>query len=230
MNNILNSLLYLFYPEVCLGCGNSLVSGEKILCTRCEVSLPRTRFHSDTENEVSRIFWGRVELQMATSFLYFRKGGTVQNLMHQFKYKGEREIGSHLGKLFATELENVPFYSSADLIIPVPLHPDKEKKRGYNQSHVIAGGMGEILKIPVAADLLIRKTFSETQTKKARYSRWENVKAIFDLEEPDKLIGKKVILVDDVVTTGATLEACANILIEKGQAKVGVATLAMASQ
>lgn len=230
MKNILDSLLYLFYPEVCLGCGNSLVSGEKVICTHCEVNLPRTRFHSDPANEVARIFWGRVKVEAATSFLYFRKGGAVQHLMHQFKYKGEREIGTCLGKMFASELESEGFYSSADFIIPVPLHPDKEKKRGFNQSRVFASGLSEILSIPLETEALVRRKFSETQTKKARYKRWENVKEIFELKHKDKINGKSVILVDDVVTTGATLEACASLLIEKGNAKAGIATLAIASQ
>jgi len=228
MKNILNSILYLFYPEICLGCGNSLVSSEKILCTHCEVNLPRTRFHSDPDNEVSRIFWGRVKIEAATSFLYFRKGGMVQNLMHQFKYRGEREIGRHLGRLFALELEEVAYFSSADMIIPVPLHHNKEKKRGYNQSFMIAEGMGEIMAIPVKNDYLVRKKFSETQTKKARYNRWENVKEIFTLNHADEVKNSKVILVDDVITTGATIEACASLLINEGNAGVSIAALAIA--
>lgn len=229
MKNILDSILYLFYPEICLGCGNSLVSGEKVLCTHCEVNLPRTRFHSDPENEVNRIFWGRVKLEAATSFLYFRKGGMVQNLMHQFKYQGEREIGTHLGKLFAMELGKITFFDAADMIIPVPLHPGKEKKRGYNQSFMIAKGLGEVMDVPVKENYLIRNRFSETQTKKARYNRWENVKEIFTLNHADEVSDSRVILVDDVVTTGATIEACASKLINEGKARVGVATLAIAS-
>ena len=229
MKKILESLLYLLYPEICLNCGNSLVNGEEVLCTSCEVNLPRTRFHSDPENVVNQIFWGRVDIEAATAFLYFKKGGSVQNLMHQLKYKGEREIGEYLGRLFGIELETTPFYSAADLLIPVPLHPGKEKKRGYNQSHMIARGMSDILKIPVNTRDLVRRKFTETQTKKGRYSRWENVKEIFEVAEKENLANKKIILVDDVVTTGATLEACAKVLKEDAKSHVGIATLAIAS-
>ncbi|MCF8230578.1 MAG: ComF family protein [Bacteroidales bacterium] len=229
MKKILESLLYLLYPEICLNCGNSLVEGEEVLCISCEVNLPRTRFHSDPDNVVSQIFWGRADIKAATAFLYFRKGGSVQNLVHQLKYKGEREIGEYLGRLFGIELEKAPFFSSADMLIPVPLHPGKEKKRGYNQSYMIARGMGEVMEIPVNTENLLRKKFSETQTKKTRYSRWENVKEIFEVAEKKSLANKKVILVDDVVTTGATLEACAKVLTEDAKSRVGIATLAIAS-
>lgn len=229
IKQIFESLLYLIYPDVCMNCGNSLVTGEEVLCTHCEIKLPRTRFHSDNKNLVNQIFWGRVNVDAATAFLYFRKGGSVQRLMHQLKYQGEREVGEFLGRLFGIELQKALFFSSADLLIPVPLHPAKQKKRGYNQSEVIARGMAQTMNARVDTTSLIRRKFSETQTRKARYSRWENVKSIFALTENHQVANKNVILVDDVLTTGATMESCARILTEQGHASVGIGALAIAS-
>lgn len=228
MKKILDSLLYLLYPELCLVCGNSLVEGETVICGYCENSLPRTRFHNDSDNLVSQLFWGRVNLKAATSFLFFRRKGIVQQLMHQFKYKGEREVGRYLGKIFAQELADSHNYSDLDCIVPVPLHPDKLRKRGYNQSEEIARGMAEVLQIPCKSKLIQRAVYTSSQTKKSRFNRWENVSSVFVVPEPDSVNYKNILIVDDVVTTGATLEACAQKLLESTNSKVSIATLAVA--
>ena len=225
---IIDSLLYLLYPELCMGCGNSLVEGEKVLCAYCEGKLPRTRFHDDDKNMIQQLFWGRAIISKATSFLFFRRKGLVQQLMHQFKYKNEREVGAYLGKLFAQELTSSEAFSSIDCIVPVPLHPDKEKKRGYNQSEVIGAGMAEVFGVPMYTSVLRRKIFTKSQTKKARYERWENVSSVFEVSEKETISNKHILLIDDVVTTGATLEACAQKLIEEAQTEVSIATLAVA--
>jgi len=228
MKNIIDSLLYLLYPQLCLTCGNSLVEGETVICGHCENSLPRTRFHDDSDNLVSQLFWGRVDLLAATSFLFFRRKGIVQQLMHQFKYKGEKEVGQYLGKLFAQELLDTKSFAETDCIVPVPLHPDKQKKRGYNQSEEIAKGMSAAMNVPLKTDLIERAVFTSSQTKKSRFNRWENVSSVFVIPNPEKVDFKNILIVDDVVTTGATLEACAQKFIEDTQSKVSIATLAVA--
>ncbi len=228
MKNILDSLLYLLYPELCLVCGNSLIEGETVICGHCENSLPRTRFHDDSDNLVSQLFWGRVNLKAATSFLFFRRKGIVQQLMHQFKYKGEREVGRYLGKIFAQELADSANYSDVDCIVPVPLHPDKQRKRGYNQSEDIARGMAEVFQIPCKSNLIQRAVYTSSQTKKSRFNRWENVSSVFVVPEPESVHYENILIVDDVVTTGATLEACAQKLLESTNSQVSIATLAVA--
>jgi ComF family protein len=190
------------------------------------LSLPKTNFHKDKDNPVNKVFWGRVDVEMATSFYLFSKKSKVQNLLYGLKYKGVKEVGIVLGELFGFELKESIFYRDIDFIIPVPLHKNKLKKRGYNQSEWIANGLSKSMKVPVKLDSLYRKSDSETQTKKSRYKRWENVGEIFGLANND-LEGKRILLVDDVVTTGATIEACAQLLVEQN-CKVLVATIAYA--
>ncbi|MFB0925429.1 MAG: phosphoribosyltransferase family protein [Vicingaceae bacterium] len=176
--------------------------------------MPKTNFHKDQENPVNKIFWGRVQIKMATSFYLFSKKGKVQNLLHHLKYKGVKEVGSVVGKLMGYDLNESKQFKEVDFIVPVPLHKNKLKKRGYNQSECIAQGISEAMKIPINTLTLFRKEDSQTQTKKSRYKRWENVGEIFGISNKD-LDGKNVLLVDDVVTTGATLEACAQVLIKQ---------------
>ncbi|MEJ6735526.1 MAG: phosphoribosyltransferase family protein [Flavobacteriales bacterium] len=190
------------------------------------VNLPKTNFHKDKDNPVNKVFWGRVDVEMASSFYLFSKKSKVQNLLHNLKYRGVKEVGSVLGELFGFELNNSKFYKDIDFIVPVPLHQNKLKKRGYNQSEWIAIGLSKSMKVPVNIDSLYRRSDSETQTKKSRYKRWENVGEIFGLAN-NNLEGKRILLVDDVVTTGATIEACAQLLIQQN-CKVLVATIAYA--
>lgn len=222
-----NHLINLFYPNVCQSCGNALNEQEETICIICLLRLPKTGFHMHEENPVSRIFWGRVNIKAATSFLFFSKMGRVQSLIHQLKYKRQKEVGLVIGKLFGKDLINSPYYSDIDYIIPVPLHPKKLRKRGYNQSLMIAKGLQESMEIEVFTGLQ-RKSHSSTQTRKSRYERWENVKDIFEIIEPEKLEGKSILLIDDVLTTGATLEACATVLSDIPDLSISIATLAYA--
>jgi len=223
-----NDLLHLFFPKVCQACGQSLLQQEKVMCFSCLYKLPKTGYHLHAENPVSRVFWGRVDIHAASSFLFFSKGGKTQNLIHSLKYKGHQDTGIYLGKLFGLDLKKSDLFADVDIVVPVPLHPKKQYKRGFNQSECIANGIGEAMKIPVVVDKLIRQIHTSTQTKKSRDSRWDNVKGVFGLVEPDVFENKHILLVDDVLTTGATLESCAQSLLEIPGTRVSVATLAYA--
>lgn len=228
LTRTLQSLLELLYPQLCVTCGNRLVSQEKYVCTHCWHDLPATNFHRNPENKVAQLFWGRVELENATAFFSYRKGSNYQNLIHFVKYKGMKELGFETGRRLGFALSESPSFKSVDCIVPVPLHFSKEKKRGYNQSEWIARGIAESLSKKVIANNLIRKTHTSTQTRKNRFERWQNVENIFEIKNPDEFSGKHILIIDDVVTTGSTLEACAEVLINTCQSKVSVATLAFA--
>ena len=227
MKTFLSSLLDIFFPRTCAGCNNSLATGENLICTDCLYHLPKTGYWNENDNPVARIFWGRVYLHNVSSFLHFQKGGRLQNIIHNMKYKNIKEIGTFLGKIYGYELKSTP-NANVDLIIPVPLHKSKFRKRGYNQSEYIARGISEIINIPVNTNSIERDIASESQTRKSRFERWENVKNVFKIVEPQSIKGKHVLLVDDVITTGATLEACAMAILEIPGTKVSVATLAFA--
>lgn len=200
---------------------------EKSICTACLFNLPRTEFHLDRENFVEKLFWGKVKLEFATSYLNFVKGGSVQRIMHKFKYRGYREVGRHLGQRFGADLALTPF-SKVNAIVPVPLHKKKLKKRGYNQSEELAQGLSKSLEKPVITNILMRSINTDTQTKKSKFDRWRNVSNIFSVRDHETFAGKHVLLVDDVVTTGSTLEAAAAEVLKCKDAKVSVATLAVA--
>lgn len=210
---MLNDFISLLYPRICGGCGVNLWKSEIVVCTRCLSLLPRTGFHLEEDNPVSRIFWGRAAIHASAAYFYFRKGSAVQHLIHNLKYKGRQDIGSYLGFLYGKDLLSSTLFRDADLVMPVPLHPKKLILRGYNQSEAFARGISSSMHIPILVKALVRTRSSETQTRKGRYNRWENVSGIFTVNNPSFLHDKHIILVDDVITTGATLEACAEELL-----------------
>lgn len=218
----------LIFPELCQACAKSLYGNEELICADCLYHLPYTDFHLHPDNPVAQKFWGRVPLEAAAALLYFSKGSRVQNLMHQLKYKNKPEVGVYLGKLAGKRLLENTFFSSADIIIPVPLHKQKLLKRGYNQSLSFAEGLAAKLLIPIANNNLIRTTSTESQTKKSRISRYENMKDVFAVKDASQLTGKHALLIDDIVTTGATLEACCNVLLDIPGVKISVAAIAAA--
>jgi len=222
-----DDFLQFFFPDLCVACGQILNRQEKVLCAHCMFHIPRTEFHNDPENPVSQLFWGRVKIEHAGSFFYFNKGSSYQPLIHKLKYSGRSDIGIEMGKLFGSELRRSVF-AMADLIIPVPLHPTKLKKRGYNQSEMIARGIAQSLVLPVNTHSLLRVESTETQTRKSRFDRFINVEGKFSIEKTSELEGKHIILTDDVVTTGSTLEACAIALLCIDGTKVSILTLAVA--
>ena len=225
---LLYYLTELIFPRLCVTCGDKLIEQEKWICLHCMHHIPRTNFHLYPENPVAQLFYGRARIEFATSFFFFTKGSKYQSLIHNLKYKGMKELGAEMGKHFAIDLLQSDDFSSIDLICPVPLHPQREKKRGYNQSWWIALGMANQMQKPVSLGNLIRVTATETQTRKTRFERWQNVEGIFDLKDPQAYCGKHILLVDDVVTTGATIEACAQTILSKTDARVSIATLATA--
>jgi len=229
IRNLADDLFSLFFPNLCLGCGQPLVRGEVAVCSICHFHLPKTYFHNDPDNTLNRVFWGRVNLEAVAAYVYFQKGSTVQHLLHQLKYKGKQEIGFHIGKWYGQDLRYAPVFRDVELIVPVPLHPNKLRKRGYNQSRMFAEGLVSVMQARLEDKSLYRKVDSKTQTRKARYNRWENVESIFAVRNPENLRGRHILLVDDVITTGATLEACAQALLQVPGVKVSVATIAYAS-
>lgn len=227
---LLGNFLALFFPNYCMGCGEPLTRGEELLCTFCLFHLPRTFFHQDPGNPVARVFWGRVRLERVSSFVFFHKGGNVQELMHQLKYQGKKEIGHYLGNLYGYELGDFQPFKDVDVIVPVPLHPRKLRKRGYNQSQMFAEGLSKALCIPVESKCLYRKVHTATQTRRSRYERWENVEDIFGIKNPERLTGKNILLVDDVITTGATIEACSTVLLGLDGTRVSAVSIAYAAE
>jgi len=228
MFNWFSDFFNLFYPSVCAACGERLVTQENVICTHCLVDIPRTNFYDQADNPVSQLFWGRAKIENATALFRFHKGSRFQHLLHLLKYKGRKDVGIELGRQLGFELKKSELYKSVEIVIPVPLHPKREKKRGYNQAECISIGIAESMGIEIQARNLIRNTATETQTKKSRIERWKNVDSIFSIKQPELLKNKHILVVDDVVTTGATLEACAQALLRVEGIRVSIAALAMA--
>lgn len=226
-----DDLLALFFPESCFACDGILARGEKFICTECNVKLPYTDYHvhGATElNPLQRRFWGKVPVRYAFSYFTFQNKGSVQRLLHHLKYKGAKELGEHLGHRYGSVLQEHQYHEQFDLIVPVPLHKQKLRKRGYNQSLHFALGLATAMDVPTKADILIRTINTSTQTRKDRLNRWQNVEQVFEVKKPETIVGKHVLIVDDVLTTGATLEACAVALLDAGAAEVSVVTIAAA--
>ncbi|WEK19719.1 MAG: phosphoribosyltransferase family protein [Candidatus Pedobacter colombiensis] len=224
----LSDLVALLFPNLCCGCSTSLYHGEEQLCTKCIYYLPYTDHHLHTENAAARQLWGRLPCHAVMSLLYFKKGARTQNIIHNLKYRGRKDLGIKLGNMIAQKLLLSTAYDGIDLIVPVPLHRRREHQRGYNQSLCIAQGISSVLKVPVNTYCLLRKRSTTTQTKKGRYNRFENMLGVFSITDPTMLKGKHILLVDDVITTGATLEACGIVLFEAKISKLSIATVAFA--
>lgn len=227
MKQLVKDFVALFYPEVCLCCGESLATQEEFVCTMCVYKLPKANYHKLEENPLQKVFWGRVEVDNVSAYCHYKKGNIAQDLVHEMKYKGKKELGKSLGKWYGQDLKGSSF-NKAELIVPVPLHPRKLRRRGYNQSLYFAEGLSNSLGIPVMADGLVRIKDTETQTRKSRFSRWENVDGIFKVNKPEELKGKHVLLVDDIITTGSTVEACVTELKKAGIAAVSVIAIGCA--
>ncbi|MBI3511156.1 MAG: ComF family protein [Bacteroidetes bacterium] len=219
----------LFYPSLCAACNAALVKNERSICTACHLTLPRSGDELfPNENPVAKVFWGRLKLEAAVSCYLFSQGGNVQELIHRLKYNGRRDAGIVSGRIFGNELKELTPFNNASLVIPVPLHYKKLRKRGYNQAACFGEGLAEGLEIPMKENILLRLDATDTQTRKSREARWKNVEDVFVVREKEKLEGKHLILVDDVITTGATIEACAIPLLKIEGVKLSVVSLASA--
>ena len=224
----LHDFFSLFYPNLCTSCGQGLRKGEEVICTYCQHYLPKTNFHLERNNTIEKHFWGRAEIYRASSQFYFQKGSRIQHLIHQLKYKGKTEIGLRLGAMYGNELRESSDYNDIDVILPVPLHKSKEMQRGYNQVDLFCDGLSHSMQVPWMKNILYRTRATETQTHKTRFERWQNVGTVFQITNTSKLEGKQVLLADDVITTGSTLEACANTILAIAGTSVSIATIACA--
>ncbi|WP_250433318.1 ComF family protein [Hanstruepera flava] len=225
---MLESLANLFFPKVCYSCSHLLTDNELYICTLCRHKLPVTNFHFNDDDTVKRIFYGRVPVKYATALLRFEKKGLTQTLIHNLKYKGFEEIGLFLGNWLGSELKEIKAYSNIDLVIPVPLHKNKLQKRGYNQVTLFAKQIAKHINAEYVDDVLIKTTNTASQVSKSRISRWFNNPEIFQAVNTHKIENKHVLLVDDIITTGATLEACSNILLNTKNVKISIAAMAIA--
>ncbi|WP_184550001.1 ComF family protein [Mucilaginibacter sp. FT3.2] len=228
LRGYLADFVSLLFPQLCSACNASLVANEHILCSDCRYNLPYTNFHTQPDNIVAQQFYGKISVEAAYALYFFNKGGNVQNLMHHFKYRGMHQIGNLLGNIAGRQLKENLIFNSVDYIIPVPLHKKRLKERGYNQSACFADGLAEKLNATVELDNLIRVVATTTQTHKSRFARFENMQEVFTVDKPQRLEGKHVLLVDDIVTTGSTLEACSIELLKVPGLKLSIATIAYA--
>jgi len=223
-----DDVISLLFPRLCYACGNHLLRSENLICTECYILIPRTNFHEDNNNPVAQLFWGRCLIEKAAAFSYYNKGSRIRNLIHNLKYKGVQEVGYEMGRIYGLSLKDSGFTGDIDVIIPVPLHPSKKRARGFNQSELISSGISDASMLPVDVSSLARISVSATQTKRSRYDRWTNVEGIFRVTDPGAIAGKHILLVDDVITTGSTVESCTNELRGIEGVRVSVVSLAYA--
>lgn len=223
------SFVSLLFPNLCVACARHLLPRENGICRICTSRLPYTFFHKLPANVVERVFWGRVEIARATSLLFYRKGEQAQNILHAIKYHGNHTLGHEMGRMLGDALLQSDWLKDIDLIVPVPLHPRKQRMRGFNQSEIIVRGLSACVNIAYSSDVLARVLFTSTQTRKNRFERYQNMEGVFAVTDVPMLQGKHVLLVDDVLTTGSTLEACAHEILKVPGTKVSIATLAYAA-
>lgn len=224
-----NYLINLFFPKVCAGCHTILITNETVLCTNCRHEIPLTQYHLDPKNEAVKKFYGKIAIEHASALLYFNKKGIVQELIHNLKYKGHEEIGTVLGNWYVEDLKELILETPFDIVIPVPLHPKKFKERGYNQVTTFGEALAEGLNISYNDGILYRKKYSKTQSKKNLSGRSDDIKEIFDVISTEENQNKHFLIVDDVLTTGATLEACSRALLKIPGARISVVCMAIAN-
>ena len=222
------SIINLFFPKVCSGCNSFLLTNENVICTHCRHDIPLTNHHLIADNDAFKKFYGRIPVLHASALFYFHKKGIVQQLIHNLKYKGHEEIGTILGEWYAEDLKTINLLHDIDQIIPVPLHRRKLKERGYNQVTAFGKALSTSLNVAYNESLLIRNVYSKTQSKKNLLGRTEGIESIFDISFTEKNHNKHFLLIDDVITTGATLEACSRALLKIPGAKISIVCMAMA--
>lgn len=212
MRSTLSDILDLFFPGLCIVCEKRLVNKEKHICISCLNTLPRTGFHNVKDNKLEVLFAGRFSFNRIASFSYFVKGGSIQAIIHSLKYHNNPKVGYFIGQLCGKELLSSRFLKTIDCIVPVPLHPIREKERGYNQSLKIAEGLSSVVNIPICTDILLRKENNISQTKQGKFERWANMDEVFVVDKPEVFADKHILLLDDIITTGSTIESCAKAI------------------
>ena len=217
-----------FFPRCCLVCGRVLLHDEDFLCCHCLLNLPRTGYGNVPDNPMAQLFYGKLPVERCNAYFLFTEGGDYRRLIHRIKYNGEKECGAYLGNLFARENAATGFFDSIDYLVPVPLHRRKLRQRGYNQSEWIARGLAEKLNKPVDTEHLVHRIENVSQTRKGVFDRYLNMQDVFAVDDPQAFADKHVLLVDDVVTTGSTLEACIQALLQSPGVKASVFALSMA--
>ena len=226
---MLKSIINLFFPPVCSGCHSFLLSNEKVICTLCRHNMPLTQHLLNPENEAFKKFYGRMPVEFGSTLLYFHKKGIVQELIHNLKYKGHEDIGLFLGEWLGEELSELKGFQDIDVVVPVPLHKSRQRKRGYNQVHKFAQAIADKLHVECNTSVLQKTKATQTQVFKDRLKRWNDDNTVFSVSNTEDFKGKHILLVDDVITTGATLEACSNALLKIEGIKISVVTMAIAS-
>jgi ComF family protein len=224
---MLESLINLFFPKVCCGCKSFLLESEYVICTVCRHELPLTQFHLNAANEGYQKFYGRIAVEHVSTFLYFHKRGKVQEMIHSLKYRGHEEIGTLLGNWYAAELKSLAVFKTIDYIIPVPLHKKRLRERGFNQVTTFGKALSQQLSIPYDEKILVRRIYSKTQSKKNLLERMKGAESVFDVEFDISHHGKHFLIIDDVLTTGSTLENCARALLKIPGVKISIVTMAM---
>lgn len=222
----LKNIYDLFYPELCACCNTALTNNEFIICISCRHDLPLTNFTNEENNLVEKSFYGKIKIEAATALFYFFKKGKIQNLIHALKYKNQQQVGTLLGDWLGCELSESGRFSTVDCIIPVPLHKNKLKTRGYNQVSYFGKNLAKSLNIPFNETILTRISYTKTQTKKVRFDRWNNVQELFFVEDQKAFENKHILLIDDIITTGATLEACCKAFENTKNIKISIACMA----
>ncbi len=228
LKELKHGFVHLLYPRLCEGCSKPLMAAEKVLCIGCSLEIPETGYHHIADNETALRFAGRIPFVLATSYAWFTNDGLLQHLVHGLKYKNKKETGLYLGRRFGRALKETDWIADIDMIVPVPLHPAKQAKRGYNQSMLIAEGMSAALNIPASDNILLRVRDTESQTNKTRAERVDNMAGAFKRGKNGVRGCKHILICDDVLTTGATLEACALALMAGESVKISVATIGIA--
>lgn len=229
ISNIISDLLDLVFPRVCFSCLEEAAPQQgSIFCIKCMFEIPYTDHFENAENDLVKLFYGKGNIKHAAALMFFTEGGVVQNILHNFKYKKMLEIGTQLGHVVGDKVLNSKYFENIDVIIPVPLHKDKQYKRGFNQSEVFGNAIATKLKRPLLNNVLIRNKFTETQTRKSKSERKENVSDAFNVKDHSKIVAKHVLLVDDVITTGSTILACAETIRENGASSISIISIAKA--
>jgi ComF family protein len=229
LTKIWDGLIGLVFPDYCEVCGTPLARGERYMCLSCLYKMPRTKFWEKENNDIEKRFWGKIKIERACSLFFFRKGSDYRPVIHKLKYKGKYTIGLRLGEELGACLESSSLYKDVSMLVPVPLHPAKERLRGYNQSELIAYGIANVMNRPIERRNLIRIKYTETQTDKNAAERWENVQSVFDIRDASRLNDEHILLIDDVMTTGSTIESCASTVLNNCSCKVSIATIGYAT-